>query len=111
MPIIHQLAALYPSTKFVSIVSDHCIENYPDKNCPTMLVYRAGAMMGQIVGLGAMGNDKATLRGKSDNSLPPSPRHTASAAPSNGFHTIPVPMLSCPAPPPARHVALSASRH
>ena len=67
MPIIHELAALYPSTKFVSIVSDHCIENYPDKNCPTMLVYRGGAMMGQIVGLGAMGNEKATLRGEHES--------------------------------------------
>ncbi|GAA6044325.1 hypothetical protein JCM8097_000921, partial [Rhodosporidiobolus ruineniae] len=62
MPLISELASLYPSTKFVSIVSDHCIENYPDKNVPTMIVYRKGRMMGQIVGLGAMGGMKATLR-------------------------------------------------
>ncbi|GAA5891083.1 hypothetical protein JCM5296_007371 [Sporobolomyces johnsonii] len=62
LPILDQLAALYPSTKFVKIVSDHCIENYPDKNVPTMLVYRKGQMMGQIVGLGACGGLKATLR-------------------------------------------------
>ncbi|GJN91027.1 hypothetical protein Rhopal_004042-T1 [Rhodotorula paludigena] len=62
MPLIHELASLYPSTKFVSIVADHCIENYPDKNVPTMLVYRKGQMMGQIVGLGSMGGMKATLR-------------------------------------------------
>ncbi|BGP16847.1 hypothetical protein JCM10213_003333 [Rhodosporidiobolus nylandii] len=62
MPILQELASLYPSTKFVSIVSDHCIENYPDKNVPTMLIYRKGQMMGQVVGLGAMGGMKATLR-------------------------------------------------
>lgn len=64
MPIIQELAALYPSTKFVSIVSDHCIENYPDKNVPTMIIYRKGQMMGQVVGLGAMNGMNATLRGK-----------------------------------------------
>lgn len=62
MPIVHELASLYPSTKFVSIVSDHCIENYPDKNVPTMIIYRKGQMMGQVVGLGAMNGMKATLR-------------------------------------------------
>lgn len=62
MPIIQELAALYPSTKFVSIVSDHCIENYPDKNVPTMIIYRKGQMMGQVVGLGAMNGMNATLR-------------------------------------------------
>ncbi|GAA5936687.1 uncharacterized protein JCM15063_001957 [Sporobolomyces koalae] len=62
MPILDQLASLYPSTKFVKIVSDHCIENYPDKNVPTMLIYRKGQMMGQVVGLGSVGGLKATLR-------------------------------------------------
>ncbi|GAA5987960.1 hypothetical protein JCM11641_005964 [Rhodosporidiobolus odoratus] len=62
MPLLQELASLYPSSKFVSIVSDHCIENYPDKNVPTMLVYRKGQMTGQIVGLGSMGGMNATLR-------------------------------------------------
>ncbi|GAA5871630.1 hypothetical protein JCM16303_000814 [Sporobolomyces ruberrimus] len=62
LPILDQLASLYPSTKFVKIVSDHCIENYPDKNVPTMLIYRKGQMMGQVVGLGSVGGMKATLR-------------------------------------------------
>lgn len=66
LPILDQLASLYPSTKFVKIVSDHCIENYPDKNVPTMLIYRKGQMMGQVVGLGSVGGMKATLRGKSN---------------------------------------------
>lgn len=64
-PILSQLAALYPSTKFVSIVSDHCIEDYPDKNCPTLLVYRAGKFTGQVVGTGGIGGDNITLGGAS----------------------------------------------
>lgn len=62
-PLLARVAALYPSTKFCSIVSDHCIENYPDKNCPTLLCYRKGEMTGQIVGMGGMGGNKATIEG------------------------------------------------
>ncbi|KAI5479342.1 hypothetical protein MNV49_003676 [Pseudohyphozyma bogoriensis] len=62
MPILDRLAAFYPSSKFVSIISDHCIENYPDKNCPTLLVYRKGDLMGQIVGIGGMGGKDITFQ-------------------------------------------------
>ncbi|SNX81939.1 related to phosducin homolog, likely to be involved in regulation of pheromone response [Melanopsichium pennsylvanicum] len=45
------LAAKYPTTKFVSIVGDQCIPNYPDRNLPTLLIYRNGELHRQIVGL------------------------------------------------------------
>ena len=45
------LAAKYPATKFVSIVGDQCIPNYPDRNLPTLLIYRNGELHRQIVGL------------------------------------------------------------
>ncbi|PWZ01399.1 thioredoxin-like protein [Testicularia cyperi] len=45
------LAAKYPSTKFVSIVGDQCIPNYPDRNLPTLLIYRNGELHRQIIGL------------------------------------------------------------
>lgn len=48
---LDQLASKYPNTKFVSIVGDQCIPNYPDKNLPTLLIYRAGELRRQIVGL------------------------------------------------------------
>lgn len=64
LPLLNKLATLYPSTKFCSIISDHCIENYPDKNCPTMLIYRKGELNGQVVGMGGMKGDKATIEGK-----------------------------------------------
>ncbi|KAK0546967.1 Proteolipid protein 2 [Tilletia horrida] len=45
------LAAKHPSTKFVSIVGDKCIPNYPDRNLPTLLIYKNGDLHRQIVGL------------------------------------------------------------
>lgn len=49
---LHKLATAYPSTKFVSIRGDMCIANYPDKNIPTLLIYRKGHLVRQIVGMG-----------------------------------------------------------
>jgi len=47
------LARRHPRTKFVSIVGDKCIPNYPDKNLPTLLMYRKGEMTNQVVAWGA----------------------------------------------------------
>ncbi|GAA94993.1 uncharacterized protein L969DRAFT_95709 [Mixia osmundae IAM 14324] len=48
-----RLSVLYPATKFVSIIGDMCIPNYPDKNIPTMIIYRGGELTRQpLVGLG-----------------------------------------------------------
>jgi hypothetical protein len=30
-----------------------CIANYPDKNIPTLLIYRKGGLIRQVIGLGA----------------------------------------------------------
>lgn len=48
---LNKLATAYPSTKFVSIRGDMCIANYPDKNIPTLLIYRRGQLIKQIVGM------------------------------------------------------------
>ncbi|KAK0520032.1 Proteolipid protein 2 [Tilletia horrida] len=45
------IAAKNPETKFVSIVGDKCIPNYPDRNLPTLLIYRNGDLHRQIIGL------------------------------------------------------------
>ncbi|KAE8219661.1 hypothetical protein CF319_g6684 [Tilletia indica] len=45
------IAGKNPATKFVSIVGDKCIPNYPDRNLPTLLIYRNGDLHRQIVGL------------------------------------------------------------
>ena len=33
-----------PSLKFVQILSTRCIQNYPDANLPTILLYRLGGV-------------------------------------------------------------------
>merc|ERR1711936_1298614 len=45
-----QLAAKFPTVKFLKSISTTCIPNYPDKNLPTIFVYHEGNMKNQIVG-------------------------------------------------------------
>lgn len=47
---LEQLAPSFPQTKFVSIPGASAIENYPDQHQPTLIVYRMGNVMGQVVG-------------------------------------------------------------
>ncbi|WWC69103.1 uncharacterized protein I206_103039 [Kwoniella pini CBS 10737] len=61
-PLLHQLAAVHPSTKFLSIPAGLCIPNYPDKNVPTLLIYRNGEISGNVIaGMGLKGM-KTTVR-------------------------------------------------
>ncbi|KAF9607273.1 hypothetical protein IFM89_033480 [Coptis chinensis] len=48
---LEELATKYPVTKFVKIVSTDCIQNYPDRNLPTLLVYNNGAVKATYVGM------------------------------------------------------------
>ncbi|EJD46111.1 thioredoxin-like protein [Auricularia subglabra TFB-10046 SS5] len=52
-PQIRALARRHPRTKFVSIVGNKCIPDYPDYHLPTIFVYRKGEMSGQIAAWGA----------------------------------------------------------
>ena len=49
------LAAKYKQVKFVSIIGDKCIPNYPDRNLPTLLIYGQGDLKYQQVGLHGLG--------------------------------------------------------
>ncbi|WWC89695.1 uncharacterized protein L201_004620 [Kwoniella dendrophila CBS 6074] len=61
-PLLHQLAAAHPQTKFLSIPAGLCIPNYPDKNVPTLLIYRNGDISGNVIaGMGLKGM-KTTVR-------------------------------------------------
>jgi hypothetical protein len=60
---LKSLASIYPSTKFLSIVASRCVENYPDQACPTILIYKEGEMVKQIVGLGKEVDTIGWLRG------------------------------------------------
>lgn len=60
-----QLAKEFKATKFVKIVSDQCIPNYPDRNVPTLLVYGEGDIKANIVGAVAFGGMNMTVSSKS----------------------------------------------
>ena len=61
LEVMFQLAKKHPATKFLRIVSDNCIENYPDKNVPTIFLYRDGVVQGPpIIGLALFGGIKET---------------------------------------------------
>ncbi|XP_056610184.1 phosducin-like protein 3 isoform X2 [Triplophysa dalaica] len=44
------LAHKFPQTKFLKSISTTCIANYPDRNLPTVFVYKEGEMKGQFIG-------------------------------------------------------------
>ncbi|KAL1922267.1 uncharacterized protein VTP21DRAFT_9806 [Calcarisporiella thermophila] len=55
------LAQRHKDVKFVKIVSDQCIPNYPDANVPTLLIYGEGDLRQQLVGAIAFGGMKMTV--------------------------------------------------
>ncbi|KAI5842292.1 phosducin [Tricharina praecox] len=52
--LFRQAAQKYPEIKFCEIPGNMCIEGYPDKNCPTILVYKGGELTKNLIGLGEM---------------------------------------------------------
>ncbi|KAJ3215570.1 hypothetical protein HDU67_000228 [Dinochytrium kinnereticum] len=60
---LETLARKYKATKFLKIVADQCIPNYPDKNCPTLLIYGDGDLKANLVGVEAMGGVNVTVKG------------------------------------------------
>jgi hypothetical protein len=51
-------ATEYGEVKFCEIRGDMAIEGYPDRNCPTILVYNKGDIVKQIVTLMTLGGVK-----------------------------------------------------
>lgn len=58
------LAREFKATKFLKIVADQCIPNYPDRNVPTLLVYGEGDIKANIVGAIAFGGMNMTVSSK-----------------------------------------------
>jgi hypothetical protein len=50
-----------PRPKWLKIVGDKCIQGYPDRNLPTMLIYNHGEIVRQVVGLNMFGGSKTTI--------------------------------------------------
>jgi len=57
---LRNVAARHPNVKFCQIVGPQCIENYPERNCPTILVYHNDESKGHIKGDSQFGGEKMT---------------------------------------------------
>lgn len=55
-------AAEYGEVKFCEIRGDMAIEGYPDRNCPTILVYHKGDIVKQVVTLMTMSGVKISMK-------------------------------------------------
>ena len=58
-----QLAKKFGEIKFCEMRADMCIEGYPERNTPTILVYRDGDIKKQVVTLGELGGEQTTIEG------------------------------------------------
>ncbi|KAK0613115.1 thioredoxin-like protein [Bombardia bombarda] len=56
-----QAAQEYGDVKFCEIRASQAIENYPERNCPTILVYNKGDIVKQIVTLMTTGGVRMTM--------------------------------------------------
>lgn len=63
-----ELAVKFGDIKFCQIRADLCIEGYPDRNTPTILIYKDGDIKRQIVTLAQI-NGVRTKQGGGFNSL------------------------------------------
>lgn len=63
-PLLQRLAAAHPETKFLHIPAGMCIPNYPDKNVPTLLIYRNGEISGNVVSGQGLNGMRTTVKGE-----------------------------------------------
>ncbi|KAM0718318.1 hypothetical protein Q7P37_006650 [Cladosporium fusiforme] len=59
-----ELARRFGDIKFCQIQGDLCIEGYPDRNCPTVLVYKDADVKKQIVTLKELAGEQTKTEGK-----------------------------------------------
>lgn len=59
-----ELAAKFGDIKFCQIRADMCIEGYPEKNTPTILIYKDGEIKKQFVTLRELNGVRTKLEGK-----------------------------------------------
>lgn len=64
-----ELARKFGDIKFCEIRGDMCIENYPDRNTPTILVYHEGDLMRQVITLQDFAGLKTGIRGTTKSRL------------------------------------------
>lgn len=55
-----QLASRFKYVKFLRIKGSQAIENWPERNCPTIFVYESGAMSNQLITMKQLGGTQMT---------------------------------------------------
>ncbi|MCJ1282125.1 hypothetical protein MMC26_001448 [Xylographa opegraphella] len=56
-----ELARKFGEIKFCEMRADLCIEGYPERNTPTILIYRNGDIQKQLVSLRELGGQRTTI--------------------------------------------------
>ncbi|CEP61801.1 Plp2p LALA0_S04e01024g [Lachancea lanzarotensis] len=59
--IFNQAAVKFPQIKFVDIPANRAVENYPENNCPTLIVYYLGEVLRNFVTLLELGGNDTKL--------------------------------------------------
>lgn len=62
-----EMARKFGDIKFCEIRADMCIEGYPERNTPTILIYRDGDIKKQVVTLRELNGQDTTVRGMHDS--------------------------------------------
>ena len=57
------MARLFGDIKFCEIQAAMCIENYPERNTPTILIYRKRDIQKQVVTLRELGGQQTDIKG------------------------------------------------
>ncbi len=63
-------AKKYPMLKILKIPGDQCIEGYPDRLMPTILVYGPKEFRSQVVGLAELGGNNTKVPGLTTMGIP-----------------------------------------
>jgi len=58
--LLSRLAVKHKDVKFVRIRADDAIENYPDRHCPTLFIYKGGDIAAQLITLAPLAGDNTT---------------------------------------------------
>jgi hypothetical protein len=72
-----ELARKFGDVKFCQMRADLCIEGYPDRNTPTVLVYKDGDIRKQVVTLRELNGPQTKTEGKLNSCLPLHAVHTS----------------------------------
>lgn len=63
--VLLSIARKFKAVKFVKILSTAAVENWPDRNLPTLFLYHDGKLQTQLLGIKKLGGQSTTPAGKS----------------------------------------------